>query len=130
MAADLPLALWPISVVLLAACGWATWRLRQLNAFRSKPVVTAFVASIVVFVVLPVYATTFWATWPGSSPATQELPTTVLGVFWWAYVLLLIGLVALARQRRLVLAAFIAPMLWFNFAVFFVCAMAVSGLWV
>ena len=129
MSLDLPLGLWPVSLVVLAVAGWSAAQLWKTRELRSKPVVVMLLASAIVFVGLPTFASFYWARSPNTTPQTQEVPTLLLGIAWWGYVLLLAALVAMSRRRRLLVAGLFLPFLWLNFGLFVVSTMAVSGLW-
>jgi hypothetical protein len=129
MSFDLPLWLWPVSVVLVAAAAWSIWSLAKTNRLGSRYVVLAVALSAIAFIGFPAYAVTFWADRPHSTPETQELPVAILGALWWAYVLCMLIMPVLAKGLRLPVAALAALMVWVNLGVAFVCAMAVSGSW-
>ena len=128
MATDLPIRLWPVSLVVLVLGIWSAWTLGKARKLQSKPVVLLLSTSVTVFFGLPVYAAAFWYR-PHATPETQALPTDVLGALWWVYVAIVLILIASSKSFRLPLAGLASIFIWVNFSLFFFAAMAVSGVW-
>jgi hypothetical protein len=129
MSLDLPLGFWPITLVLAALAAWSTYRLFRLSRITSWPTLAVIVGSVLMFVGIPLYATAFWADHGVDTPATQELPTNVLGVLMWGYFALVVAIVAVAKGYRLPLAGIAAFLVWMNCGVLLVAIMAVAGVW-
>ena len=129
MSMDLPLGLWPVTLVLAALAIWSGYVLIQARRLRSIPTVFVIVSSVVAFLAIPIYAAVFWADHEVDTPETQELPTNALGVLVWGYFGLVALTVALAKGYRLPLAGVAAFLVWMNCGVMLVAIMAVSGLW-
>jgi hypothetical protein len=129
MSFDLPLGFWPITLTLAVLAAWSMYRLFRLSRFTSWPTLAVIVGSALVFIGIPLYATAFWADHGVDTPATQELPSTVLGVLMWGYLAFVAVTVAMAKGYRLPLAGIAAFLVWMNCGVLLVAAMAVSGVW-
>jgi hypothetical protein len=129
MSFDLPTWLWPVSLVLISGAAWSVWSLAKARQLSSRYVVLVVAISAVAFVGFPAYAVAFWAERPHTTPESQELPTNVLGVLWWTYVLCMLLMPVLARGLRIPVAALTTLCVWLNLGVAFVCIMAVSGTW-
>lgn len=128
LASDLPLMLWPVSLVILLL---AILSARALHRHQemSRPIVVIIVASVAAFIGFPLHAVLFYADHHVDTPQTQEMPTTILGVLWWSYVLLVALAVYSAKGFRLPAGGLATFFLWVNVSVIIVCFMAVSGLW-
>lgn len=129
MSLDLPLGLWPVTIALSLLAAWSAYQLFLSNRIRSWPTLTLIVGSVVVFLGIPLYAVAFWADPSVDTPATQELPTNVLGILMLGYFGLVALSIALARGYRALLAGVAALLVWMNCGVLLVAVMAVSGVW-
>ena len=127
MSFELPTWAWPVTLLLSGFALWSAWFLFKNHRLRSARSLLA--TSLIAFIGFPAYAVAYWAERPGTTPETQELPTNILGVLWWGYVLLVVFLIVFSKGRRIPMAGLGSLFLWLNFAVFFVCIMAVSGVW-
>jgi len=126
---DLPMALWPVTLVLLALACWAGYQLVRAGHYRSTASLTLLLSSVVVFLIVPFYAAVFWANHEIHTPETQKLPTDVLGIAMWSYVALVALTIILAKGYRLPLAGVAVFAVWLNCGVLFISIMAVSGVW-
>jgi hypothetical protein len=129
MSFDLPMTLWPVTLVLLALACWAGYKLVLAQRYRSRATLTLLFSSVVVFLTIPFYAAVFWANHDVHTPETQELPTDVLGIAVWGYIAVVALAIILAKGYRLPLAGVAAFAVWMNCGIIFVATMAVSGVW-
>lgn len=129
MSFDLPIHMWPITLSLLALACWSAYRLIRLRRYRSLASSTLILSSCIVFLAVPFYAVAFWANPATHTPETQKLPTDVLGIAFWGYMVLVAITIVVAKGHRLPLAGVAGLAVWMNCGIFLVSIMAVSGVW-
>lgn len=105
MSLDVPLSLWPVSLVLVAVASWSIWSLRKTRRWASRKVVLTSALSALVFIAFPVYAAAFWPEHPHSAFAMQEAsaagwPATILAWLWWGYMACMLLVPVFARHDR------------------------------
>ena len=125
----LPRYLWPVTLTLFGLATWGGFKAYGHRRLTARPTVFLLTLSAAVFVGMPFYAAAFGADLRTSTDATQELPSNLLGLFWYGYLVAVAIAVFLARGYRWPLAAVAAFLVWMTFAVMFVAIMAVSGIW-
>jgi hypothetical protein len=129
LALDLPIGLWPVTLALAGLGAWSACRLFALHRFRSGPTRALLIASVVIFIGLPLFTFAFQADPQVDTPESQELPSLFVGIAIWGYVALAAVAVVAAKGYRLPLAGCAALLVWVNSGVMLVAAMAVSGVW-
>ena len=129
MATDLPIFTWPVTLAALIAAIISGRQLVKSQRMRAMPVTLVITSSLAAFLILPLFAVAYWADHGLDTPKSQELPGTILVMLWCIYVIALIVAVGISKGYRIAVAGFLSLPLWCNFAIFFVCSMAVSGVW-
>jgi hypothetical protein len=129
MSVELPLWLWPLTLVLAAFGAWSVYRLVSLGRLATWPTISAIVGSAFAFIAFPVYTAVFWADPTIATPDTQTIPINMLGVLMFGYFAFVALTIYLAKGYRLPLAGMAAFLVWMNCGVLIVAAMAVSGVW-
>lgn len=130
MALDWPIAVWPISLALCAAATWALLALVKRKQLGSKIVLLATALSVAFFIGIAAFTAAFWADPAYPAPAPQLRHAAILGYVWWAYFLVMVLLVGLAKGMRLSLTALAALLVWINFGIVLIGTMAVEGNWI
>lgn len=130
MALDWPVAMWPISLALCVAAARALLSLVKRKQLSSKFVLLATALSVAFFVGVAAFTATFWVAPAYPAPALQLRHAAILGYAWWAYIIVMVLLVGLAKGTRLSMTALAALMVWVNFGIVFIGTMAVEGNWI
>jgi len=129
MSFDLWLYLWPVSIIVVVSAFFGVRALVTQRLLTSWQPITTMLCLVIPAVVVPLFATAFWADHGVDTPETQEAPVHVLAAIQIVFFLVLGFAVAMSRGFRLPVAGLAIAVAWFGLGVFFVSAMAVSGVW-